>query len=35
MLQNLQKNIFAGVSFFNKVAAGIIKLAEAAAGDGL
>ena len=35
ILQNLQKNIFARVSFLIKLQAGNLKLAETAAGDGL
>ena len=33
ILQNLQKNIFAGVSFSIKLQAGNLKLSEAATGD--
>ena len=35
ILQNSQKNIFAGVSFLTKLLAGNLKLAEVAAGDSL
>ena len=35
ILQNSQKNIFAGVSFLTKLLAGNLKLAEAASGDSL
>ena len=35
ILQNSQKNIFAGVSFLTNLQAGNLKLAEAAAGDGV
>ena len=33
ILQNSQKNIFAGISFIIKLQAGILKLSEIAAGD--
>ena len=35
ILQNLEKNIFAGVSFLTRLQAGNLKLEETAAGDGL